>query len=465
MKKFNYTIFTLTLLVGMALYTPAFAVTHTVQVGNYYFNPSSLNVQVGDIVKWVWVVGSHTTTSSSVPAGAATWDEPITSGNQTYSYTVTTAGTYNYVCTPHAGMGMVASFVASSATNTLQVTPANQNVSAPSGTANFSVTSNTSWNASSDQTWCTVTPSGTGNGTIAANYTANPGATTRIATITVSASGVSNQVVTVTQAGVTATLVVTPPNQNVSETAGTVNFTVTSNTNWTASSDASWCTVTSSGSGNGILTANYAANSSSSSRLATITVSASGASNQVVTVTQAGAAPTLNVTPPSQSVTESSGTTTFTITSNSDWSASSDVSWCSVTPSGSRNGTVVATYDANTGNTVRTANISITVPGLSPEIVQVIQDGTSVGVRENGVRSISVFPNPARDVVKVRLDNISGDNVRISMSDIGGKIFLDSFSHGKTEVSLQVGDLPRGYYFVKVSGNDGTITRKVILAE
>jgi len=59
MKKFSFAVFAMTLLVGMVFHTSIFAVTHTVQVGNFYFNPSSLNVNVGDIIKWVWVEGSH----------------------------------------------------------------------------------------------------------------------------------------------------------------------------------------------------------------------------------------------------------------------------------------------------------------------------------------------------------------------------------------------------------------------
>jgi plastocyanin len=93
-------------------YVPGtFAVVHTVQVGNFYFNPASINnVNPGDTIRWVWVAGSHTTTSSTIPAGAASWDELITSSNTTYEYIPVNEGTYNYVCTPHIGMGMVGNF-------------------------------------------------------------------------------------------------------------------------------------------------------------------------------------------------------------------------------------------------------------------------------------------------------------------------------------------------------------------
>jgi len=375
MKKFTLAVFAMTLLVGMVLHTSVFAVTHTVQVGNYYFNPSSLNVEVGDIVKWVWVQGSHTTTSSSIPGGAASWDAPINSGNQTYSYTVTVAGVYNYVCTPHAGMGQTGTFTATAPPPALTVTPSNQNVSASAGSTSFTVTSNTTWNASSNQSWCTVNGSGTGNGTITANYTVNSSTTSRVATITVSGTGVSDQVVTVTQAGAAATLAVTPPSQIVSESSGTTDFSVASNSSWTAFSDAVWCTVTSSGSGNG---------------------------------------------------------------------------------------TIMATYAANSSTTERTANITVTVSGLTPVIVQVNQDGTSVGIPDNNAGSIRVFPNPARDVVNVSLENNSF-NTRISLVDMTGRTLIERSFPGN-DITLNVGNLPRGYYFIRIVQNDEIIVRRIILA-
>jgi hypothetical protein len=260
--------------------------------------------------------------------------------------------------------------------STLSVSPSSRSVSATSGTTTFTVTSNTNWNAQSNAGWCTVTSSGSGNGTITANYTANPETTSRTATITVSATGAANQTVTVVQAGGAATLTVTPSTQSVPASAGSTSFTVTSNTSWTAQSNAGWCTVTSSGSGNGTITANYTANPETTSRTATITVSATGAANQTVTVFQAGGAPTLTVTPSTQSVPASAGSTTFTVTSNTNWNAQSNAGWCTVTSSGSGNGTINAVYSENTGTTSRTATIAVSAEGVNDLLVTVVQIGT-----------------------------------------------------------------------------------------
>ncbi len=101
------------IIMGMALHQEIFAIKHIVHVGNYYFNPSVLNVSVGDTVRFQWDAGSHTTTSGIIPAGAEDWDEDIKNSSQVFDYHVEFAGVYNYVCTPHAAMGMIGSFTAS----------------------------------------------------------------------------------------------------------------------------------------------------------------------------------------------------------------------------------------------------------------------------------------------------------------------------------------------------------------
>ena len=85
----------------------SFATVITVAVQSSSFAPSSLNAIVGDTIIWTWGGGSHTTTSTNVPSGAAMWDSPITSSNPAFAYQVTVVGTYDYVCTPHGFTGQL----------------------------------------------------------------------------------------------------------------------------------------------------------------------------------------------------------------------------------------------------------------------------------------------------------------------------------------------------------------------
>jgi plastocyanin len=95
------------------------ALVHTISVQDYIFVPSQLtNVKVGDTLRWMWVNGTHTTTSTSIPAGATAWDHPITSASTSFDYIPSVPGTYNYECTIHVSMGMIASFTVVSSTGT-----------------------------------------------------------------------------------------------------------------------------------------------------------------------------------------------------------------------------------------------------------------------------------------------------------------------------------------------------------
>jgi len=168
----------------------------------------------------------------------------------------------------------------------LSVTPPNQNVTDPAGNTSFTVVSNADWAVSSDQTWCVVNSAGTGNGTISADFTQNPAITPRKANISVTVSGLATIVVTVTQAGAGPMLSVIPPVINVSAYGTAVNYTVTSNTDWTVTADSAWCVVTGAGSGNGTITADYQWNPYDKDRNTKITVTASGVGSQVVTLNQ-----------------------------------------------------------------------------------------------------------------------------------------------------------------------------------
>ncbi len=264
-------------------------------------------------------------------------------------------------------------------TPTLSVSTNTLNVAAANGsTASFNVTSNISWSVASDQSWLSVNPaSGTGNGTITVTAQTNPEAATRTATVTVSGSGVTSQTVTVTQLEGAPTLSVSTNTLNVSSANGsTASFNVTSNINWTVSSDQSWLTVSPvSGTGNGTVTVTAEANPTAATRTATITVSGSGVTSQTVTVTQLAGASTLSVSTNTLNVASANGSTaSFNITSNINWTVASDQSWLTVNPAnGSGNGTINVTAEANLTVSTRIATVTVSGTGVTSQTVTVTQ--------------------------------------------------------------------------------------------
>ncbi|MGH2576120.1 MAG: T9SS type A sorting domain-containing protein [Ignavibacteria bacterium] len=91
--------------------TEIYSTIHTVTASGLSFTPPLLNATVGDTVKWQWVDGIHTTTSTSIPSGATTWDAPLNTTNPTFLYRLGVAGTYVYQCTFHFTLGMVGGII------------------------------------------------------------------------------------------------------------------------------------------------------------------------------------------------------------------------------------------------------------------------------------------------------------------------------------------------------------------
>jgi plastocyanin len=104
MKKIKF--FLLFLFLNLSVLS-VYSTTATITAGGFVFTPSSVTVNVGDTVKWQWLNGTHTTTSTTIPSGASSWNAPLDAAHQTFTYVITHSGTYNYICVPHASLGMV----------------------------------------------------------------------------------------------------------------------------------------------------------------------------------------------------------------------------------------------------------------------------------------------------------------------------------------------------------------------
>ena len=405
-----------------------------------------------------WTVTSNQTWCTVTPSG---------SGNGTivanFTDNLTTSTRVANVTTTVASISPVTTTVTQAgAAPTLSVTPSNQNVAAPAGSTAFTVNSNSNWTVVSDQGWCTVTPSGSGNGTITANYTANGTTNTRVANITATVTGLGPVVVTVTQSASAPILNVTPNNQNVSPPAGTTTFNVTSNTYWTVVSDQAWCAPTSSGNGNGAINADYIENTTTLTRVANLTVTVSGLSPIVVTVTQSGAAPILMVSPADRKVAFQAGTTSFSVTSNTNWLVLSDQTWCTVTSTGNGNGTIIANYAENTDVSPRVANIQVSVSGLSPVTVTVSQDGF-VGMPELTNEEISVVPNPTEGEFTINTKHLNGEILVVNIYDNAGRFIQSVSCKGKKSYGFDLSTKPKGEYYIRISAEGRTIVKKLIL--
>lgn len=151
--------------------------------------------------------------------------------------------------------------------------------------------------------------------------------------------------------------------------SGTIQVTTQTGCAWTASSGAPWFSIVSGGSGTGSGTVRYsvAANTTTSQRTAVSSIA-----GKVFTVTQA-AAPvcTYSISPTKASFRAGGGTGRITVTTQSGcaWTASSQVSWMTLSrSSGTGSGTISYTVRANTTRSSRTG--TAVVAGRSFTVTQ-----------------------------------------------------------------------------------------------
>lgn len=97
----------------LALGICAYAAETDVSVEDSFFSPSAVTIKTGDSVRWNWIGSlSHTSTSSG-----GLWNSGLQGNGFHFTNTFHTAGTFPYVCTLHAGIGMTGSVVVQQATS------------------------------------------------------------------------------------------------------------------------------------------------------------------------------------------------------------------------------------------------------------------------------------------------------------------------------------------------------------
>ena len=257
-----------------------------------------------------------------------------------------------------------------------------QMLEAAGGTATLAVTTQPecAWEASTTTSWISgLSPaSGQGTGNVAFRAAPNEGTSTREGAIVV-----NGQQVVVSQRAV-CRYELAPASQTIATSGGTSSVTITTSSDcpWTATTGASWITLTPPFTGSGSATLRFTVvGNPGGGRTASIVVA-----GQQATVIQSAADTTppcnadhIALSPTSQNVGAAGGTGSTTVSTNTVclWSAVSNVPWITITSdaNGIGYGSVAFSVAANTG-TARTGTITIAGQAYS-----VTQDAFLGGVR------------------------------------------------------------------------------------
>ncbi len=242
---------------------------------------------------------------------------------------------------------------------------------------------------------------------------------------------------------------------------------VTSNVAWTAKSDQSWLTLsTTSGSNNASITLTAAANTTSTSRSATVTVEAAGLASQLVKITQADAKTFfLTLSTDTMTVEAAKSTNSFSLNSNTTWKLSTSADWLKLSSnSGKDNATIGLEIAANTTDKIRFATIKAEGDGFTAKSLIVKQlASVPTGLGDFGkTPTINIAPNPAQDLIGIQIVDLVREDLRVQLYDaIGRELQSSHIYKGQTIAYFDVQTLYNGLYFVRISNNSFSKTMKV----
>jgi len=98
---------------------------------------------------------------------------------------------------------------------------------------------------------------------------------------------------------------------------------------------------------------------------------------------------------------------------------------------------------------------------LLADISKITFGGMITGISDTYIESadIKVYPNPVRDELKIDGD-VPFDNLPFTIYNLAGQQIVNGqWQNGK---SINVANLPKGIYFVKITTEKGIVTRKII---
>ncbi|MCP1382705.1 BACON domain-containing protein [Runella salmonicolor] len=348
---------------------------------NFTFTPAAPKVNqainfkdesTGSPTSWLWDFGDGTTSTQQNPTKTYTRAD-----NFNVKLTITKQGA--------TAASMTKSITVTAEATTLTLSATTRAVSVSGEQGSFSLTTNTNWTARSNANWLKISPvSGNAGSNLPINYTAeantNTAARTGIITFT---AGTQTATFTVTQAGIAPSLSVSSTTPaTIGASGATLALSVISNLSWsvTKSANSDWITISPiSGTGNQNVSVTASANAATTERSATLTFSATGVANVVVTIRQAGANASLSLSATTRALPVSGEQGSFNLTTNTNWTASSNANWLKISPvSGNAGSSLPINYtaEANTNTAARTGIITFTA-GTQTATFTVTQAGKS----------------------------------------------------------------------------------------
>jgi PKD repeat protein len=196
----------------------------------------------------------------------------------------------------------------------------------------------------------------------------------------------------------------------------------------------------------------------------------------------------LHITPITNELPSTSGSTTFTVTSNTNWTATTTAYWLTIQ---SNPNTITAIYEENPGET-RTATITVSAEGasLSPQYIEITQSQKENSLPEANNQEVTTSTNESIKITLLATDTdndsltftiltlpsngtISNDPPNIIYTPDLDYQGVDEFTFKANDgtadsniahVSIQINPIPTTRHFIDVDGNPADNTWTIYLS-
>ncbi|MCR9054015.1 MAG: GEVED domain-containing protein [Phaeodactylibacter xiamenensis] len=247
---------------------------------------------------------------------------------------------------------------------------------------------------------------------------------------------------------------VTPLNLSFSSIGGSSGISLSSNTSWTVTDNASWISVTpSSDTGNNTLTVDCNVYTGLVPRTAEITIATTdGLIVRQVQVTQQPADPLLEINPAVLNFGANGGSASVNVTSNQDWLVGTPgVSWFQVlTTGGTGNGAITVQCNPNPNHNSRSATVTLTGSSGGTATLSVTQQGSQICGTPQALSATLLKPTRAT----VSWEAVSGATAYSLEVRLLGNNSWEFFTVATTQVEL-AGFAPCEFYEFRVMANCG----------
>lgn len=115
-----------------------------------------------------------------------------------------------------------------------------------------------------------------------------------------------------------------------------------------------------------------------------------------------------------------------------------------------------------TNSCVITATNTNSCGGSTTVNFTIIVDGVPLSVQNFKDKEFTIYPNPANNTLNIQLPEIYKNNSLVTISNSLGQIISSKNNTNENEQTLDISNLSSGVYFIKITNNEASTTKKFI---